>query len=76
MSLNFNPLNVLRRTQKIFAGRAEGPPVKPFNVAMGSTTQVRSAYGAGRGVEVFRDPNDLKPWYNPNLRPFETPRRR
>lgn len=76
MSLTQNPLNILIRARKIFAGRQEGPAAKPPNVHLGATRGGPNNYGSPRNAPVFQDDTDKRNWVNPNLRPFETPRRR
>lgn len=77
MSLTQNPLNILIRTIKVATGQfTQGPALPPPNVKFGGTTGGPNNYGQPRGVGVFQDSTDKRNWQNPNLRPFETPRRR
>lgn len=77
MSLTQNPLNTLIRSIRVATGKfTEGPSKPPPNVHLGATGGGPNNYGAPRNARVFSSHEDVGNWQNPNLRPFETPRRR
>lgn len=76
MSLTQDPRNILALARKVFSGSfTQGPNPKPANFAKATGGGSPNLYGASRSSAAMPHV-DNRNWHNPNLRPFETPRRR
>lgn len=77
MSLTQDPRNILALARKVFSGAfTQGPNPKPANFMRATGGSPPNNYGAHSRGSSPSPGRVTGNWVNPNLRPFETPRRR